>query len=168
MKWCQRPLLTFTIYQTYLFSLFGVKEVISLYWLLGASLGLLEDANECSGREKVDQRREKDWDAVISREYAKRPHRDGDIVSIPSGEGRQDSCWDFFFFIPSSFFHLIVWSDRTACMTNFLHWLAPLCSLKHYSNTYLRERSGTSLISDLQVPASPLALIPNLFMLPQT
>lgn len=83
------------------------------------------------------------------------------------GEGGQDCCWDLFFF-PSSFFHLIVRSDRTACMTNSAHWLVPLCPLKHYTNTYLRERSGTSLISDLQVPASPLALIPNLVMLPQT
>lgn len=141
MKWCQRPLLTFTIYQTYLFSLFDVKEVISLYWLLGASLGLLEDANECSGREKVDQRREKDWDAVISREYAKRPHRDGDIVSIPSGEGRQDSCWDFFFF-----YSLLIFSPHCVFRPHSMHdQLSSLIGPTLLSQTLLKHLSQRAL-----------------------
>lgn len=88
----------------------------------------------------------------------KRPYRDGDTHSIPSCESNQDSHWAFFFFYP----FLISVSTAPHCSLgpHSMHGqrssLAGSTLPSHMLKvTYLRERSGSSLISDLQVPASP-------------
>lgn len=67
------------------------KKMSVRYFQLCASLTVHVDPNAQGEKEH----QEKDWDIVTAGGVCKRPHRGGDIISIPAGEANQDSCWAF-------------------------------------------------------------------------
>ncbi len=94
-KGCQKPL-SFTSLQftEHCCSVFVVQSAIS-----SCALYVQKDANGCAGRKSGSETKER-WRCNNIQGVCKRPHRDGDILSIPSGEAIQDSCWDSFFLSP--------------------------------------------------------------------
>ena len=108
------------------------KKTPVSYFQTRASLGVQENTN--GDREKVDQRQEKDWNTIISREYATDHTEMVTYLEIllvrhtkfPAG---------ILFPIPSSFFHQnsFVLCVQTAqhAVPVFLHWLTPPSLLTH-------------------------------------
>lgn len=88
-------------YRTSVFSLFGLQEDLSQLfpdvrstWFTGRCKWMCREKKK-SGSETRER---------LACNNVQGRHRDGDILSMPSGEANQDPCWDFFFPSPLHFF----------------------------------------------------------------